>query len=531
MTRQLIDPALVDSNRYQPPTRLDFTPDSLTDLDSIKTIGFIHTPRARPHPDRPGRYELVEGHRRRAAWILYRPGLPMPCEIAEVTDQALFETMAIENIARRDLSAIERALLLRNYIDQFKATQSAAAKLLGLQSQSAVSHLLSLLELPAPIQSLVAAGQLPERLARRLIPYVHLLGEKKCLAIAQAGQGAPEHAPDRTDEGDRPVIKPESHFLHALIKAVDPIAKHINAAYWPMNWDPKTSADMGGTQMPLPACDSCPFNKVLDYRRYCIRPACFTAKETAWNSQAVARIAKERKLSVAAPDEKVKIVHDLDQARAVLATHSDAIRLVPAPQPKDYGERMRRQQVTGSPTAVIAILSSQADEVLAAAVARQKSKPAVKPQVSYNDRQREYKVVRERAQAALAICATSLMSLMPTQPRTLRLIVETIGGQIGYRGNLDIDKDGLTSKNTPTQLRAWLAEAILDGCNQLTYASKSMDNDLSETREALLAFAYTYKITYPPGWDATLLPAASVIPAAKRAGIQKRTPKKKATKR
>jgi ParB family chromosome partitioning protein len=62
----------------------------------------------RRHPDQPGRYQLVYGHRRwRAAREL---GLRLKAIVGELDDRAMALAQGLENAARQDLSWIEKAL-------------------------------------------------------------------------------------------------------------------------------------------------------------------------------------------------------------------------------------------------------------------------------------------------------------------------------------------------------------------------------------------------------------------------------------
>ncbi len=62
----------------------------------------------RRHPDRPGRYQLVYGHRRwRAAREL---GLRLKALVSDLDDRSMALAQGLENAARQDLSWIEKAL-------------------------------------------------------------------------------------------------------------------------------------------------------------------------------------------------------------------------------------------------------------------------------------------------------------------------------------------------------------------------------------------------------------------------------------
>lgn len=92
--------------------------------DSIEREGLIHEPRVRPHPERPGYYELLPGERRvralallaeegRGEWVLRRDPdgtVRMPVMVEEVDDDRARMMVIAENLGREDLSAWEEAL-------------------------------------------------------------------------------------------------------------------------------------------------------------------------------------------------------------------------------------------------------------------------------------------------------------------------------------------------------------------------------------------------------------------------------------
>ena len=88
-----IDPALLDPNPFQPKSRVTFTVDQLTDLVSIRDHGIIQRPQVRLSSVTPGRYQIKVGHRRCAAWQLYRPGEPITVDLIVADDRAMFEHM------------------------------------------------------------------------------------------------------------------------------------------------------------------------------------------------------------------------------------------------------------------------------------------------------------------------------------------------------------------------------------------------------------------------------------------------------
>lgn len=105
-----LDPTAIDPSPF--PDRL---PDD-TDIDfeefkkRIGKEGQKISIQVRTHPEAPGRYQIVYGHRR---WRACRDlGIKVKAILTELTDAELVVAQGIENAARRDLSWIERALFV-----------------------------------------------------------------------------------------------------------------------------------------------------------------------------------------------------------------------------------------------------------------------------------------------------------------------------------------------------------------------------------------------------------------------------------
>jgi ParB family chromosome partitioning protein len=92
----------------------------------------------------------------------------IPAVIREVPDEAAVAMALIENIQREDLNPLEEAQGLRRLVDEFAMTHEAAAQAVG-RSRSAASNLLRLLNLAAPVQQLLMAGDLDMGHARALL--------------------------------------------------------------------------------------------------------------------------------------------------------------------------------------------------------------------------------------------------------------------------------------------------------------------------------------------------------------------------
>ncbi|MCV6545861.1 MAG: plasmid partitioning protein RepB [Cohaesibacter sp.] len=105
-----LDPALIDPSPF---------PDRLADEDSDSAIEALRRSieqsgqelpiLVRPHPDRPGRYQVAYGHRRLSA-IKGLSNHFIRAIIRDLSDTDLLQAQGIENSARQNLSYIERVL-------------------------------------------------------------------------------------------------------------------------------------------------------------------------------------------------------------------------------------------------------------------------------------------------------------------------------------------------------------------------------------------------------------------------------------
>jgi ParB family chromosome partitioning protein len=155
--------------KYQPRTRMD--EGSLYELaESIKSQGVMQPVLVRPVGAATGpgaRFEIIAGERRfRAARLA---GLDeVPVLVKAVPDEAAAVMALIENIQREDLNPLEEAQGLKRLVDEFRLTHDQAAQAVG-RSRSAASNLLRLLNLAAPVQQMLMAGDLEMGHARALL--------------------------------------------------------------------------------------------------------------------------------------------------------------------------------------------------------------------------------------------------------------------------------------------------------------------------------------------------------------------------
>ncbi len=161
--------ARLQAGKYQPRTRMD--EGSLYELaESIKSQGIMQPILVRPLDGRTGAgadHEIIAGERRfRAAQLA---GLDeVPVLVKHVPDEAAAVMALIENIQREDLNPLEEAQGLHRLVQEFHLTHEQAAQAVG-RSRSAASNLLRLLNLSAPVQQMMMAGDLDMGHARALL--------------------------------------------------------------------------------------------------------------------------------------------------------------------------------------------------------------------------------------------------------------------------------------------------------------------------------------------------------------------------
>ena len=115
-----------------------------------------------------GRYQLISGERRLRAAIKAN-WQTIPARLREADDRLVSELAIVENLQRKDLNPIEKALSFRRYIDEHHCTQEGLASRLKID-RSTIANLMRLLELPPPIQESLQTGQISAGHARALLP-------------------------------------------------------------------------------------------------------------------------------------------------------------------------------------------------------------------------------------------------------------------------------------------------------------------------------------------------------------------------
>jgi ParB/RepB/Spo0J family partition protein len=165
-----VDLDLLDDNPFQPRTTIDEAP--LAELAaSISQSGLLHSIAVRPAGG--GRYQIVAGHRRVAAFKKLKQGATtdedrrryrlIPAQVKRGLDDSQMAVGAyVENASRADLTPLEEAIALLKIKD---LTGAANAKELASavgQNEQRVRRLLRLADAPKVVKDAVTTGILVE---------------------------------------------------------------------------------------------------------------------------------------------------------------------------------------------------------------------------------------------------------------------------------------------------------------------------------------------------------------------------------
>ena len=154
----------IDNNPFQP--RRKFNEEEIAALaESLKEHKQLQPILVRRVGER---YQLISGERRLRATI--HAGLKtIRAEVRQADDRLVAELAIVENLQRKDLDAIEKALSFRRYLNEHKCTQEDLAKRLKID-RSTIANLMRLLELPEEIQQWIQSDRITAGHAKALLP-------------------------------------------------------------------------------------------------------------------------------------------------------------------------------------------------------------------------------------------------------------------------------------------------------------------------------------------------------------------------
>ena len=198
----------IDDNPFQP--RREFNKTEIESLaESLKAHQQLQPILVRKKGDR---FQLISGERRLRAAI-HAGWSKVSAQIKEADDRLVAELAIVENLQRKDLNPVEKALSFRRYIDEHKCSQEELAGRLKID-RSTIANLMRLLELPAAVQKALQVGLLSNGHARALLP----LGEEHlqiefCNKIQREGlsvRATEQLVRDKIDEEDGVTRKAKS---------------------------------------------------------------------------------------------------------------------------------------------------------------------------------------------------------------------------------------------------------------------------------------------------------------------------------
>jgi ParB family chromosome partitioning protein len=154
----------IEDNPYQP--RRDFSESEIVSLaESLKEHDMLQPVLVR----RVGqRWQLISGERRLRAAI-HAGWTEIPARVRQADDRLVAELAIVENLQRKDLNPIEKAMSFRRYLDEHKCTQDDLGKRLKID-RSTIANLLRLLELPGAVQEMLQTGIISAGHARAILP-------------------------------------------------------------------------------------------------------------------------------------------------------------------------------------------------------------------------------------------------------------------------------------------------------------------------------------------------------------------------
>ncbi len=162
-----ISPSLIQLNPFKP--RKNFNLGELEELkNSIKIHGIIQPLIVSELGE--GHYQLIAGERRlKASQLLGLEKVPVVVR-EDVDDNQRLELSLIENIQRKDLSPLEKALAYKKLAEEFNLSHQVIADRLG-KARPTISNTIRLLNLPEEIKKSLSEGIITETHCKIILGY------------------------------------------------------------------------------------------------------------------------------------------------------------------------------------------------------------------------------------------------------------------------------------------------------------------------------------------------------------------------
>ena len=218
-----LDPRVLEADPQgvrEDPGEIEGLAATIADHGLLQPLGVIATGR--------GQYRVVYGNRRRLAAL--RLGLErVPCIILDADDPQTLVRQLTENLQRRDLNDLEKALAFKRLRDDLSiaggkdegALDEATAQIVGLAART-VRRYLGLIDLPLEVQQLLRSGDLTVTQAQHLR---RIANERTQIELARAavdeGMSAAELSRLSSYFAANPNLSLDD-ALHALQQGIDP---------------------------------------------------------------------------------------------------------------------------------------------------------------------------------------------------------------------------------------------------------------------------------------------------------------------
>lgn len=181
-----IDPAKVEASFVTDRIAADSEAELRELVQSIAESGQQVPVLVRPHPDNPGHYQMAYGHRRLLA--AKRLGLPLKAVIRPLSDAELVVAQGKENIERRNLSFIERALFAA-HLEAHGFDRPTLHAALAVQSAEMTRYLQVARSIPRNV--VLAIGAAPRTGRPRWLELQRLFAHPRASELAEKAMAAP----------------------------------------------------------------------------------------------------------------------------------------------------------------------------------------------------------------------------------------------------------------------------------------------------------------------------------------------------
>lgn len=243
-------------NPRQP--RRDMDLEGLQELaESMRSLGIVQPIIARLTDDG---YEIIAGERRwRAAQLAGFSALPVI--VREASDTESLEIALVENVVRRQLNPVDEAYALHVLLEDLGVTHEGLAARLG-RSRPALTNKMRLLDLPAPVQELVAEGRLSEGHGRALLG-LRSRGDQIRLAQKAVARGLSVRAVESEVKKMGSVQPSSTPTSEAIVISNDLIAEVKERFFELCGVSPRISLGPKGGKLEVPFRDEAELDRLL----------------------------------------------------------------------------------------------------------------------------------------------------------------------------------------------------------------------------------------------------------------------------